>query len=118
MVNRTALLLTYKEPAIQWINEADPVVEESFIFTEQQVNTERTVYLISRDDGENEVTQNAWVKRNFKQLFESELEGWYTDPDLWPKPMTLKLFYKWFDTEFNTVLIDTVDEPIFDDGYY
>lgn len=56
MVNRTALLLMYKEPAIRWINEADPV-EESFILT------------------------------------------------------------GWFVTEFNTVLIDTVDEPIFDDGY-
>jgi len=53
---------------------------------------------------------------NFKNLFESELEGWYTDPDLWPKPLTLKLFHKWFDTEFHTVIIDTVDKPLFDDG--
>lgn len=116
MVNRTALLLTYKEPAIRWINEADPV-EDSMVITEEHVNTERTVYLISRDDGESGVTQQAWIKRNFRQLFESELEGWYTEPNLWPKPLTLKLFHKWFETEFNTVLFDTVDEPIFDDEY-
>ncbi len=116
MLNRTALLLRYKKPAIQWINKADPV-KDSIIITEEHVNTERTVYLSSNEDGESKETQQAWVKLNFKQLFESELEEWYTDPGLWPKPLTLNLFYEWFDTEFNTVIIDTVGEPIFDDGY-
>ncbi|MEX0648265.1 MAG: hypothetical protein WEA56_09080 [Balneolaceae bacterium] len=50
-------------------------------------------------------------------MFASELEGWYTDPDLWSKPLTLRLFYEWFEPEFNTVIIDTVGEPIFDDGF-
>jgi len=116
MVNRTALLLRYKEPAIQWMNDVDPVKDVE-ILTEKVVNMERTVYLISDDDGENEETQQAWIKRNFRNLFESELEGWYTDPDLWPKPLTLKLFHEWFDTEFHSVIIDTVDEPLFDDGF-
>lgn len=116
MVNRTALILRYKEPAIRWINKADPV-EDAMILIEKEVNMEHTVYLISEEDGENGGTQQAWIKRNLKQLFESELEGWYTDPDLWPKPRTLKLFHKWFETEFNTVIIDTVDEPLYDDGY-
>ncbi|NBC05364.1 MAG: hypothetical protein GVY20_16895 [Bacteroidetes bacterium] len=116
MLNRTALILRYNEPAIRWINEADPV-EESMVITGEQVNSERTVYLISDDDGENGETQQAWIKRNFRHLFETELEGWYTDPELWPKPLTLKLFHEWFDTEFNSIIIDTVDGPIFDDGY-
>lgn len=116
MVNRTALLLRYNKPAIQWINDADPV-EDAIALTEKEVNMEHTVYLISGEDGENGETQQAWIKRNFRQLFESELEGWYTDPELWPKPLTLKLFHKWFDTEFNTMIIDTVDGPLFDDGF-
>lgn len=116
MLNRTALILRYNEPAIRWINEADPV-EDSMVLTGDQINSERTVYLISEDDEENGETQQAWIKRNFRQLFETELEGWYTDPDLWPKPLTFKLFHEWFETEFNSIIIDTVDEPIFDDGY-
>mgnify|MGYP006272944449 CR=1 FL=1 len=116
MVNRTALLLRYQEPAIQWINEADPV-EDADVFTRKMVNMEKTVYLISDDDGEYEDRQQAWIKQNFRNLFESELEGWYTDPDLWPQPLTLKLFREWFDTEFHSVIIDTVDELLFDDGY-
>lgn len=116
MLNRTALLLRYKKPAIRWINEVDPV-EGDIVLSEKQVNTERTVYLISDEAGDSGATKQEWIKRNFRQLFELELEGWYTDPDLWPGPLTLKLFHEWFDPEFNTIIIDTVDEPLFDDGY-
>jgi len=116
MINRTALILRYKEPAIQWINESDPV-EGAITITSELINTDRTVYLISNEDGENKKAQQAWIKRNFRKLFESELEGWYTDPNLWPNPLTLKLFYEWFDSEFDSIIIDTVDEPLFDDGY-
>lgn len=116
MVNRTALLLRYKKPAVQWMNDVDPVKDVELL-TEKVVNLERTVYLISVDDGEDEETQQAWIKRNFRYLFESELESWYTNPDLWPEPITLKLFHEWFETEFNSVIIDTVDQPLYDDGY-
>lgn len=116
MLNRTALLLRYKEPAIHWINKTDPL-EEAPVLTKDLINNERTVYLISEEDGENEASQKVWIRRNYKQLFEAELEGWYTDPDLWPRPLTLELFYKWFHPEFNSVIIDTVDRSLLDDGY-
>ncbi len=116
MVNRTAQMLRYKEPAIQWINDADPV-EGSERITEKEVNEDRSVYLITSADGKYKPHQEAWIKKNYRNLFESELEGWYTDPDLWPDRITLKLFQEWFDTEFHSVIIDTVDEPLFDDGF-
>jgi hypothetical protein len=48
-------------------------------------------------------------------LFEAELEGWYTDPSMWPQELTWKLFCEWFDVEYHTVLIDTVGDEIYDD---
>lgn len=44
------------------------------------------------------------------------MEGWYTTPELWPKVRSLKVFREWFDVEYHTVLIDTVEEPLLDDG--
>lgn len=58
---------------------------------------------------------HRWVRKNFKTLFEAELDGWYCDPDLWPKNLTFKLFQSWFDIECHTVLVDTVGGSIFDD---
>jgi len=45
LINRSALLLRYKEPAVRWINDADPSPSENAT-TLDEVNKERTVYLI------------------------------------------------------------------------
>ncbi|MEX0648266.1 MAG: hypothetical protein WEA56_09075 [Balneolaceae bacterium] len=49
MINRTSFLLRYKEPAIRWINDADPI-KDAMVLIEKEVNSERTVYLISDDE--------------------------------------------------------------------
>lgn len=113
MVNRAAVILKYKEPAIRWINGADPYRNNPCI-TADSVNTDRTVYLISDEDGDTKEAVDRWIKRNLSDLFESELEGWYTDPSLWPEKRTMKLFRQWFEIEYHTVLIDTVDSAIYD----
>ena len=115
MINRAAIILKYKAPAVRWINDADPYCEDPGI-TLDSLNNERTVYLISDEEADSSETIERWVRRNFKVLFESELEGWYTDPSLWPKKRTLKMFQEWFDVEYHTVLVDTAGGEIFDDG--
>ena len=111
MVNRAAVILRYKDPFIHWVNEADPYVDDPGI-TLERANQERTVYLINDADAEN---LEEWISLNFEQLFESELEGWYTDESLWPKNRNRKLFDKWFSVECHSVIVDTVGSEIFDD---
>ena len=111
MINRSALILKCKEPFVRWINEADPYKDDPGISMEN-ANEDRTVYLITEDDGEN---VEEWISLNFKTLFESELEDWYRDETLWPKNRDLKTFHEWFDVECHTVTIDTVDDTIQDD---
>jgi len=114
MLNRAAIILRYKQPAVRWVNEADPYAENPGI-TLEMVNHDSTVYLISNEDAEDDQAVSRWVKMNFKVLFEAELMGWYADPDLWPKKRTYKLFQEWFDVEYHSVLIDTVGGEIYDD---
>ena len=45
MVNRNALILRYRDPAVRWINQADPSPDGNEI-TAADVNEERTGYLI------------------------------------------------------------------------
>ena len=111
MINRAAVILKYKAPFIQWVNDADPYKDNPGITLESE-NKDCTVYLILEDDAEN---LEEWISLNFKQLFESEIEDWYTDESLWPKNRNRKLFDKWFDLECHSVLIDTVDGKIVDD---
>ena len=114
MINRAALILKYLAPAIKWVNESDPY-DDSPGITEHDIKDDQTVYLISEYDAESPDTVKKWLKLNYKSLFESELENWYTDDKLWPKKRTFALFQKWFSYECHSILVDTVDGPIIDD---
>ena len=48
----------------------------------------------------------------YKELFEAELDSWYTDPGLWPQNRDLKMFLEWFDVEFLSGVYDLLDDPI------
>ena len=111
MVNRAAVILRYKNPFVKWIKEADPLKDSTEV-TMASVNEERTVYLISDGDAEN---IDRWIRENHGALFESELEGWYTDESLWPKERDYKTFKGWLEVECHSVVLDTVGGQIFDD---
>lgn len=113
-MNRAALLLRYKAPAIRWINAADPNPAGREV-TLEDANSNRPVYLISDEGAETFEAVRGWVETNFSVLFESELEGWYTDPDLWPRQLSLELFDNWFSVECQSMLFDTVGGAIVDD---
>ncbi len=111
MINRAALILKYKEPFIKWANECDPDDDE-FTVTLEEANRERYVYLISDSDAEN---VEKWLKTNYRELFEWELEGWCTDESLWPEKLDYKLFKKWFEVECHSMVFDMVGGEIVDD---
>jgi len=114
MVNRAAVLLRYRKPAVAWINEADPYHDDPGI-TLSDTNEERTVYLISNEDADDAKTFEGWLKSNYLALFETELEGWYVDESLWPEKRNFETFKSWFSVECHTVLLDTVGSKIYDD---
>lgn len=114
LINRAAVILRYKEPAVVCVNEADPIPDSKPLSLED-LNEERTVYLVTDEDAEDERTFEAWLSTNYLALFETELDGWYTDESLWPSELTRELFDNWFTVELHTVLVDTVGGEIYDD---
>nr|WP_198034541.1 hypothetical protein [Halomonas sp. 1513] len=68
MLNRSALLLHYKAPAVQWINDADPSPGGKPI-AQEEVNRDRTVYLISDAVAESPAEVRRWGKANWRSLF-------------------------------------------------
>lgn len=114
MINRAALILKYKTPAIKWINDADPYQDDPGI-TLESVNRERTVYLLRDDVADTPDMLEAWLELNFDVLFEKEVGDWYPDPELWPVNRTYSLFKKWFKPECHTIVEDTVGGPIVDE---
>ena len=52
MINRAAVILKYKAPFIQWVNDAEPYKDNSGTTLESETK-DCTVYLILEDDAEN-----------------------------------------------------------------
>lgn len=110
MLNRAVLILRYKQPFVDWINAADPTPTQELTLTD--VNDDNTAYLIEAED---EKEFERWLKANAEMLFEEELNGWYTDPSLWPQDRSLALFKKWCTFELHTLAFDMGSSPLFDD---
>ena len=56
-----------------------------------------------------------WLELNHEMLFEEELNGWYTDPALWPPDRSLKLLREWCSFEMHSLVIDTGGSALEDD---
>lgn len=110
MLNRAILILRYRQPFVDWINAADP--NPTHASTLADVDDDSTAYLV---DVEDEKEFEKWFKRNGATLFEEELNGWYTDPHLWPRDRSAALFKQWCTFELHTLVRDTGGPPIFDD---
>ena len=72
------------------------------------------MYLVEVED-EDELAE--WLARHHEELFEQELNGWYTDPALWPRDRSLTTLKEWCSFELQTVVVDTGEAPLEDDEF-
>jgi hypothetical protein len=116
MINRAALLLTYKKPAFRWVNAPKPG-DPNPELPEESVNTDRTVYLIPEDAAASSVELEKWLQKNYSMIFENELFEWYVDETLWPENRSYAVFKEWFEVECHTVIEDLGQGELLDDDY-
>jgi hypothetical protein len=107
MLNRSAVAVTPKQPFLDWLNsiEADSSLTLAGL--------EKTLYLVS--DHEDPEDAEKTLRRVYDDIFCRELEGWYTDEDLWPRDRTYRLFKQWFDVEHYDLVEDVGRGPIEND---
>lgn len=104
MVDRSLVIVRYSKGMLNWINQVYPK-ERNFAD-----KVPSSVYLVKEYDTEAEVT--AWLKRNFDEIFVSELFNWVTVEDRWPSKRTFKMFQEFFEFEVFAMVVDLEDDPI------
>lgn len=112
MINRGVLLLKYKQPALNWINDLNGKEAGVTKLTLADVNHQRLAYLISHEDAD---APEAWLKLNYEEIFVTELESRFADQGAWPQHRSYKLFREWFDFECHPMVLDTLEAPIEDE---
>jgi hypothetical protein len=104
-INRNVLVVVPTEGFLAWAKK-NP--DDDGTLTLAELVADSTAYLIPEQDADAE----GWLKRNFKTIFEIELDDWCTDPSLWPKDRSMKTFKKLFRVYYCSSVIDLGDGQI------
>jgi len=106
LINRWAVLVRYREPYLTWaasLDEKAPVHAEGLA-------GHTSIYLVPEDLSEDE--ESFPLKDCFGAIFEQELEAWWQDEAVWPRPRDLATFKAWFDVSVQSIVIDLADGPV------
>ena len=97
-------MLKPKQPFSNWLKSIEPEDKQ------EEMDFEGDVYLLP--DFEEVKQMAAWLKKHFDLIFSDQLNNWYIDEKLWPRPRTFKLFKEWFDYSLHTMIWDTEEKFI------
>jgi hypothetical protein len=104
VIDRVAVTVSLTPVFLAWINSIDPI---NSTIDDLGGNT----YLLPEVDGD--ITEiREFVDKHYRFFFEQELFSWYTDDTLWPKRLTRKMFYEWFNIEVSDMIFDTMEALI------
>ncbi len=95
--NRYAITINYKKPFIDWTNTLTPELQLS-----ENAQLEATTYLVKGDFDDHDYC----IRKNFKKIFELELEGQWLDENDWPEPLSFEVFEEWFTYKISYLVID------------
>ena len=95
-INRVAIVIRPKQAFFEWARTLDG---------EQLENLEVwvSVYLIETTEDEDPLRT---LQRQFKSIFEEQLESWHRIEADWPSPRPFTLFETWFDAEVSDMVFD------------
>ena len=108
--NRTAVVVTAKEPFLEWLYSVDPT---SHHLTLEDLNRDPTIYLLTEAQDEEEA--NAFLAEGCEEIFEDQLDGWYRVRDVWPRDLSLSAFRHWFEYRIHFMIVDLCDDALFDE---
>lgn len=103
-VRRSAVVIKKQQPFLDWLLFHDPEMSID------EMIVEGDVYLLP--DFETTGEMEKWMKKHFDRLFADQLNGWYTDPAMWPQNRTFKMFKEWFSYSLYTMVWDTLEGPV------
>jgi len=104
IVNRSVLILRFKQPYADWANKIDASEGEKTVSTLETLNSDLNSYLIPEIFDYMDL--ELFIEKYWIILFELQLAGWTTDKKLWPQKRTLKIFNEWFEWQCGSLVMD------------
>ncbi len=111
LINRSALVVTPKQPYADWVNGLDPQIsgmERPLSLQEHQ--QEGRVYLIPETAVESEPAPE--LSALWRSIFDNELSAWDEFGDARPTALSLEMFHSWFSVAPQVLVFDLAEQPL------
>ncbi len=113
VINRSVVILKPTQAFLDWVLELpDP---EPMELTLEDLRHDCTALLIP--DFDDETGALEFIYDYYEELFEIELDAWYSDESLWPAERTLEMFQDWFDIEIHSMVTDLAEEEFLGEDF-
>ena len=96
-INRIAVMLIPTEACLDWINSCD---DDKMTLDESQTRADHL------SPSARQRRTRSQVRRHYEAMFEEELNSWYTEPTMWPKDLSFKMFKKFFTIQVSSMVFD------------
>ena len=104
MLNRSAVVVRYREAFRDWLRSIG-VAEEEF-----DDHCDKSIYLVTEceypEDREEILRESAGA------IFYEEVSAWHLDSEQDPDFTDFSLFQSWFETEFFDMVTDAIEGPL------
>lgn len=111
-IDRAVVIVKKKEPFLEWVKNL-PIQDVKVDLN--ALNDEPTTYLIPAY--EENYLLFAHLSAVCHEIFVLEMNGWWTEEELWEKDLSWENFNKWFDYEICSLPIDLGEDEIFREEY-
>jgi len=108
-LNRSAIVVTPKQPFLDWHHSIDPT---KWPLTLSDLAKEPIIYLLPECDSTEEFKDR--LRGAYQAIFEVQLDLACPDESAWPAHRTLAMFRQWFEFGFHSLLLDLAEEPLED----
>jgi hypothetical protein len=106
-INRSVAIIRPKQPYVDWANQLPDANRKTSLSDLQE---DCTVILVPEYDNDDDAKK--YIDKIARDILENELFSWCTNEDWWPQNRTKAMFWKWFDVELHSEVIDPSEEPI------
>jgi len=100
-IDRAVAIIRPKQPFIDWANKLPDAKDRVSL---DDFQDDCLAVLIAEYDTDEEAKEH--IDEIWEDIFENELMGWSTNISWWPRKRTKKIFWRWFDVKFHSVVID------------
>jgi hypothetical protein len=107
-VTRSAVILTPKQPFLDWLHAVDPT---SAGLTLEDLGDDASIYLVEECESQPDFIE--CLQRVAPLLFEDQLDGWWKDRSVWPATRDFETLCQWFNCRFHSMVLDAARPAAF-----